>query len=202
MTTALVLCGGGSLGAIQVGMLQELLESGLAPGLIVGVSAGALNGAFLAAGANAATAQRMATLWSRVRTREILGLSWRSVLGLAGLRDHIADSRGLRALLERELGALRFEQLPIPLHMVCADLVTGEAVVLSRGSLVEATLASSAIPGVFAPVRVDGRELVDGAVAAETPVAVAARLGATRAWLDSGGLDQAVFPDGLRDHRH
>ncbi len=281
MTTALVLCGGGSLGAIQVGMLQALVEFGLAPDLIVGVSAGALNGAFLAAGADAATTQRMAGLWRRARTREILGLSWRSALGLAGLRDHIGDSRGLRALLERELGGLLIEQLAIPLYVVCADFATGEAVVLARGSLVEATLASSAIPGVFAAVRIDGRDLVDGAIASETPIAVAARLGAsrvivlpcgfacvgtavprhalgramhavtllgarqlrldyerhaaqlelrivpplcplnqsasdysqgaalidralaaTRAWLDSGGLDQAVFPGGLQEHRH
>lgn len=180
MTTALVLTGGGSLGAVQVGMLSELLSSGVAPDLIVGVSAGALNGAFLAEDPGLDTLNRMVALWSRVTTREILGLSWRSVLALMGLRDHIANSQGLHTLLARELRSQDFGQLQIPLHVISADLTTGEAVILSAGSLSEAVLASTAIPGVFAPVSRDGRLLVDGAVAAETPIAVAVRLGATR----------------------
>lgn len=180
MTTALVLTGGGSLGAVQVGMLRELLQAGIRPDLIVGVSAGALNGAFLAEDPAIATIDRMVALWSKVTTREILGLSWRSMLGLIGLRDHIADSRGLSALLARELHSVDFGQLSIPLHVICADLATGESTVLSSGPIREAVLASTAIPGVFPPVLRDGRWLVDGAVASETPISVAIRLGATR----------------------
>lgn len=198
MKTALVLTGGGSLGAVQVGMLRELRSSGVEPDLIVGVSAGALNGAFLAEDPGAGTLDRMVELWSRVTTREILGLSWRSLLAIVGMRDHIADSRGLRALLARELRSQEFAQLQIPLHVISADLTTGESVVLSDGSLPEAILASTAIPGVFAPVFRDGRSLVDGAVAAETPISVAIRLGADRLFVLPCGFSCA----GTRVSRH
>src|SRR5271155_4598965 len=101
--TAFVLSGGGSLGAVQVGMLAELLEAGESPDLIVGGSAGALNGAFLAYDPTAEMVARMAALWAGVTSREVLGLSWRSLLGLLGYRDHVASPKGLRALLKREL---------------------------------------------------------------------------------------------------
>jgi NTE family protein len=178
--TALVLAGGGSLGAVQAGMLRELVADGVRPDLVIGVSAGALNGAFFASDPTLANVDRMLDLWCRVTTREILGLSWRSLLGLVGLADHLADARGLRALLQRELRHARFDQLQLPLHAVCADLESGDGVVLSEGSLVDAVLASTAIPGVFPAVQVGGRALVDGAVAQETPIAVAMRLGVAR----------------------
>lgn len=178
--TAFVFAGGGSLGAAQVGMLEALLAAGERPDLVVGVSAGAINAAFFAAEPNRATVERMAHLWTSFTTRRALGLSWRSLLGLAGLRDHVASPAGLRGLLEGELGYRALEAARVPLHIVCADLVTGDEVVLSQGAVVEAVLASAAIPGVFPPVAVGGRVLVDGAIAANTPIATAVRLGATR----------------------
>lgn len=178
--TAFVLAGGGSLGAVQVGMLAELMSAGVRPDMIVGVSAGALNGAFLAFDPSVQTVERMARLWSAMTTRAVLGLSWRSVLGVMGLRDHIASPQGLRSLLQRELGYRLFSEAAIPLHVVCAELVTGREVVISQGHVAEAVLASTAIPGVFPPVNHEGRMLVDGAVAGCSPIAVAAALGATR----------------------
>lgn len=178
--TAWVLSGGGSLGAVQVGMLAELIAEGVRPDFIVGVSAGALNGAFLAHDPCADTVARMATLWSEITTREVLGLSWRSMLGMLGLRDHVASTRGLRSLLLRELPYRSFNESAIPLHLVCTDLTTGEEVVLSEGEVIEAVLASTAIPGVFPSVLYQGRYLVDGAVSANTPISVAVQLGATR----------------------
>lgn len=178
--TAFVLAGGGSLGAVQVGMLAELIGAGVRPDVIVGVSAGALNGAFLAFDPGLKMVEQMAALWSRMTTKEVLGLSWRSLLGLLGLRDHIASPEGLRSLLERELPYRTFAETAVPLHVVCAELVTGEAVVISSGNMAEAIIASTAIPGVFPPVEREGRYLVDGAVAASTPISVAAALGATR----------------------
>jgi NTE family protein len=178
--TALVLAGGGSLGAIQVGMLAELAASGVRPDMVIGVSAGAINGAFYAHTPDSTMIERLSALWSGVSTREALGLSWRSLLGLLGLRDHIASSDGVRSLLERHLPYRSFDQTRIPLHIVCAELVTGEEVVLSQGPVIEAVLASTAIPGVFPPVSVQGRALIDGVVAAGTPIATARRLGAAR----------------------
>ena len=178
--TAWVLSGGGSLGAVQVGMLAELIAEGLRPDFIVGVSAGALNGAFLAHNPCADTVTRMATLWSEITTREVLGLSWRSMLGMLGLSDHVASAQGLRNLLLRELPYRLFSESSIPLHLVCTDLITGEEVVISEGEVIEAVIASTAIPGVFPSVLHRGRQLVDGAVSASTPISVAVRLGATR----------------------
>ncbi|HXY75276.1 MAG TPA: patatin-like phospholipase family protein [Steroidobacteraceae bacterium] len=178
--TALVLSGGGSLGAIQVGMLAELAAAGVRPDFVVGVSAGAINGAFFAHAPDGTMVEKLTELWCQVTTREALGLSWRSLLGLLGLSDHLANPSGVRALLERNLPYRRFEETAVPLHIVCADLVTGAEVVLSRGDVIEAVLASAAIPGVFPPVKVEGRTLVDGVVAAGTPIATAGRLGASR----------------------
>jgi NTE family protein len=179
-STAFVLAGGGSLGAVQAGMLLELMANGLRPDLIVGVSAGALNGAFLAHDPGPAAAEHSASLWRQITTREALGLSWRSMLGIVGLRNHVADCRGLRGLLERELPYRRFDAARVPLHIVAADEATGEEVLLSEGDVHAAVLASTAIPGVFAPVTIGGRRLVDGAVATGAPIATAARLGARR----------------------
>ena len=178
--TAFVLAGGGSLGAAQVGMLAQLCVAGERPDLIVGVSAGAINAAFFARDPSSSTVERMAALWGAMTTRGALGLSWRSALGVLGLAGHVASPAGLRRLLLSELGYQSFDDVAVPLHIVCAESLTGQEVTLSGGGVVEAVLASSAIPGVFPAVEIDGRELVDGAIAANTPIATAVRLGATR----------------------
>jgi NTE family protein len=180
MTTAFVLAGGGSLGAVQAGMLIELVAQGMRPDLIVGVSAGAINGAFLASDPSPETTDRIASIWTRLTTRRALGLGWRSALGVLGWRDHLASPDGLRQILDVELPAKEFRDLAVPLHVVCADRITGSEVVLSEGPLAGAILASAAIPGVFPAVQVGERWLVDGGVAANTPIATAVRLGADR----------------------
>jgi NTE family protein len=177
---AFVLAGGGSLGAVQVGMLAELIANGLRPDLIVGVSAGALNGAFLAFDPTMAMVERMVALWTGVRTRDVLGLSLGSLLALIGLRSHFAHARGVRRLLERELPYRQIEATAVPLHVVAAEQRTGEEVLISRGDVIEAVLASTAIPGVFPAVALAGQSLVDGVVATGTPIATAVRLGAQR----------------------
>ena len=161
-------------------MLAELVAAGVRPDLIVGVSAGALNGAFLAFDPRLEMIERMMALWSRIRTRDVLGLSWGTLLGLVGLRDYLAHARGLRRLLEQELPYREFHGTRIPLHIVTADHHSGAEVVLAEGDVIEAVLASTAIPGVFPPVVIGGRTLVDGVVATGTPIATAVRLGATR----------------------
>lgn len=104
-----------------------------------------------------------------------------SLLRLAGLgHDGILDAKGLERILGRHLSLPRLEDAEIECAVVVSDLHSGELVLLDRGPTIPAVLASSAIPGVFPPVEIDGRRLIDGGIAANTPVAVAHRLGAER----------------------
>jgi NTE family protein len=107
-------------------------------------------------------------------------LGLRDLLRIAWRRDHMVDPGGLRRLLEKHLGYPRIEDAAVPLHVVATDRLLGSEVLLSRGPVVDAVLASTAIPGVFPPVTIDGRELIDGGVANNTPISTALRLGAQR----------------------
>lgn len=178
--TAFVLAGGGSLGAVEVGMLQALLDWGESPAFLVGASAGAINAAYFAADPTPARASALAHVWCTLRRRDLFPLNLRSMLGLLRRRDHLVDSGGLRRLLERHLGYQRLEDAAMPIHVVATDMLTGHEVLLSTGAVIDAVLASSAIPGVFPPVPIGGRLLVDGGVANNTPISTAVSLGATR----------------------
>jgi len=179
-TTAFVLAGGGSLGAIEVGMMRELLAWGETPSFVVGASAGAINGAYFAAAPTLAGVSKLEAIWLGLKRQDLFPLDLRSLLGLLARRAHLVDSKGLRRLLERHLPYVQLEDAAIPIHIVASDMVTGEEVLLSSGSTVDAVLASAAIPGVFPPVSLNGRLLVDGGVANNTPISTAKRLGATR----------------------
>lgn len=183
--TAFVLSGGGNLGAVQVGMLLALLEAGIVPDLVVGTSIGALNGAFLAGHADVAGMARLADLWESVHRQDVFPMHAASLTrGLLGHQPYLFDSFGLRGLLARaELGFSRLEEAPISLAVVATDLHTGDAVVLKEGDAIHALLASSAIPGVFPPMQLDGRTLVDGGVAANTPIAEAEEWEPTRVYV-------------------
>jgi NTE family protein len=178
--TAFVLAGGGSFGAVQVGMLRELVADCVAPDLVVGSSAGAINGAYFAGAPNAEGVARLEEIWRGLRRREIFPLTWRSMLGLVVRRNSLVDPGGLRGLLERHLQYGELEKAVVPLHVVATDLLHGATVRLSRGPAVEAVLASCAIPAAFPPVQIGERYLVDGAVASNTPIGVAVELGAKR----------------------
>ena len=177
---AFVLSGGAGLGAIQVGMLRVLYERDIAPDLIVATSAGAINGAFIATRAQTVeTADELATIWRHVRRGQVFPLNPLSgLLGFVGTRAHLVPDSGLRRLVGDHVGRERLEELPIPLHVVAVDVVTGDEVLLSTGPLLEAVIASSAIPGVMPPVPWEDRELMDGSVANNTPISHAIDLGA------------------------
>jgi NTE family protein len=183
--TAFVLAGGAALGAMQAGMVHALYERGIAPDLLIGTSAGALNAAFLASRpATVATAQELAAVWRGLRRSDILPLRPATLIsGLAGRHDHLIPGRALRRLAERHLQLERLEQAPIPLHLVAFDLLTGTEVRLSDGPLADAVLAAAAIPGVLPPVPWRGRLLVDGGIADNTPVSHAVALGARRIYV-------------------
>lgn len=180
-TTAFVLAGGGSLGAVEVGMLQALVEAGVTPDLVVGASVGAINGVHFAAAPNASGIAALADIWRQIGQGDIFPVSViRSIRALLGSGTSLVSPEGLRRLLENHLPCDALENTAIPVHVVASDFISGEEVVLSRGPAVEAILASSAIPAIFPPVRHGDTYLVDGGVANNTPVTVAVRLGARR----------------------
>ncbi|RKP46440.1 patatin-like phospholipase family protein [Trinickia fusca] len=179
--TAFVFAGGGSLGAIEVGMLRELLERGERPGCVVGASAGAINAAYFAGRPDGDGVAMLEALWCKIRRQDIMPLSMLGLLAtILRSRPHLVEANALRRLLETHLSYERIEQATLPLHIVATDVLAGDEVVLAAGPVVNAVLASAAIPGVFPPVRIDGVDLVDGGVANNTPISVAVALGATR----------------------
>jgi NTE family protein len=177
--TAFVLAGGGSLGATQVGMLRALAESGVDADFVVGTSVGAINAAYFAGDPTPDGTVRPEALWRGLKRSDILPLGWRGFLGLLLGRSHLVPSDGLRRLLDSHLPYRNLEDAE-PVHVVATDVFSGEAVVLSRGPVTQAVLASSAIPAAFAPVEIDGRLLCDGAIASNTPVRAAVACGARR----------------------
>jgi NTE family protein len=185
MTTAFVLSGGGSLGAVQVGMLQALGDRGVTPDLLVGTSAGALNAVFVAAhGMSATSLDRLAATWASLRRDDVFPLrAPQMMLALAGARDALCADTGLEHLVRRHIGFARLEDAPIPVHLVTTDLLSGEEVLLSEGDAVGAVLASSAIPAVLPPVRRNGRTLVDGGLADNAAISQAVALGADRIYV-------------------
>ncbi len=200
MTVAFVLAGGGSLAAVQVGMMQALGERGVRPDLLVGTSAGALNAAYVAGhGTGAAALDGLAELWVGLRRRAVFPLSpLRSLLAAVGAQDSLCSPAPLAQLLAAHLPYHRLERAGIPVHVVTTDLLTGQAVLLSDGNAVSALLASCAIPGVYPGVRRDGRLLCDGALADESAVLQAAGLGADRVYVLAGGTACALD----REPRH
>jgi NTE family protein len=181
---AFVLSGGCSLGAVQVGMLQALMESGIVPDLLVGTSVGAINAAWMAGRPSHEGALQLGEVWCGLRRQDIFPLSpWVGARGLLGRANHLVPNTGLRSVLERHLPYERLEDAEIPIHVITTELKTGRAAVLSSGPAIPVLLASSAIPGVFPPVTIGRRELVDGGVANHTPVATAIELGATRIYV-------------------
>ncbi len=182
---AFVLSGGASLGAIQVGMLRALYERGIVPDVIVGTSAGALNGAFIASRPQTvATADALAAVWRTLRRGQVFPVNpLAGLLGFMGARDHLVPASGLRRLIAGHVERVRLEEMPIPLHVVAVDVLSGEELLLSSGPVLDAVVASASIPAVLAPVAWEDRMLVDGGVANNTPISHAVGLGAQRVYV-------------------
>ncbi|MGH8461538.1 MAG: patatin-like phospholipase family protein [Stenotrophobium sp.] len=191
--TAFVLAGGGSLGAVQVGMLKALARHGVVPDFVVGVSVGAINGVCFAAEPNGDGVARLERIWQRLNRGDVFPFSLiNSVLGLFGKRDYLVSPEPLRSLIESELPRQRLEELDIPCHVIATDMLDGSEVVLSSGPAATALMASAAIPAVFPGVLVDGRRLMDGGVACNTPISAAVALGATRVIVLPTGMSCAL----------
>lgn len=182
---AFVLGGGGNRGALQVGALQVLLEASIRPELLVGASAGAVNAAFLAADPTPAGARRLGDIWQQVTKNDVYpGGPLRVAWHLLTHRDSLYPSHNFRAFLEAHAppdGPV-FHQLAVPLYIVAAELRTGHLHLFGENpeeSVLDAVMASVAVPPLYAPWPHRGRLLVDGGVAANLPVGVAVEKGAT-----------------------
>ncbi len=168
-SVGLALGGGAARGFAHIGVLRTLLAQGIVPDVIVGTSIGAVVGGCYAAGHLDEFEE-----WSRkLTTRGVLGYLDIS-LGGSGI---ISGGR-LAGRLEQAIGDRQIEDLPGHFAAIATELGTGHEIWLTRGRLVEALRASYALPGIFTPVRLGGRWLVDGALVNPVPVSAARALGA------------------------
>lgn len=181
---AFVLGGGGILGASEVGMLRALLCSGIVPDLVVGTSVGAVNGAFLASDPTLVAVDRLAEMWVQAAQSGVFSDSVRAraqrVVRLAG---HLHSGKALEELLVHELGTRDIEDLAVRFQCVAAQIETATARWFDRGSVVDAVMASCAVPGLLPPREIAGAHFVDGGLVHSIPVSRALDLGATQVYV-------------------
>jgi NTE family protein len=194
---ALVLGGGGALGALQVGLLKALVRRGFRPELIVGTSAGALNGAFLAFHPDEEGVARLEAIWNDVEFARLFHRNLvRMAFCIASRRSCVYTNEYLREIIVSHAQKDDFAAARVPLFVTATDLTSGQKVVFSRGRVSDALLASTAIPGLFSPVRVGRSLFVDGGVAANLDIATALEAGATRVLAIDPTLPlSSSFPD-------
>jgi NTE family protein len=178
--TAFVFAGGGSFGAIQVGMLHSLAAHGISADMVVGSSVGALNGAFYAGDPTLAGVERLGDVWRGLTRQDVFPMSWRTVLSFLWRRDFLIPHDGIRKLIDDHIPYRNLQDAKVPVHIVTTDIISGDTVVLSEGSTSEAIVASTAIPGAFAPIPYKNYYLADGAISSNTPIQVAVQKGAKR----------------------
>ncbi len=184
-----VLSGGAARGAVEVGMMQTLLEAGIVPDALVGTSVGALNAAYVGWRPDVRRVNELAERWLQLSCRDIFpGGAVRMLTHLAQGHPYICDPGALRHLIEQWLPTRRLEELPTPVRIVTTPLGSAAASYHSSGDLVSLLLASAAVPGVFPPVQLrdaDGRigPHVDGGVADLVPLSAARDLTPTRVFV-------------------
>jgi NTE family protein len=178
--TAFVFAGGGSYGAIQVGMMHSLAARGISADMVVGSSVGALNGAYYAGDPTLKGVLQLETIWRGLTRHDVFPVTWRTLLGFLRRRDFLIPHDGIQKLIDDHLPYRNLQDAELPVHIVATDIVTGDSVVLSEGSAAQAIIASTAIPGAFAPVPYKNFYLADGAISSNTPIKIAIAKGATR----------------------
>jgi NTE family protein len=195
---AFVLSGGGSLGAIQVGALQSLMDAGVRPDVLVGCSVGSLNATFLAMDPRRERLDDLEKLWLSLNRADIFPASRRSIAGHLVRRDtHLYEPHGLRDLVDRLVPASDIADLAVPVHIVTTDLFNGQPVWWTSGDPRQILVASASLPGLFPPVEIGGSLHVDGGVTCPVPVQRAVELGAERIWV----FDVTGGSLGRRDER-
>ncbi len=194
--TAFVLGGGGVLGAAEVGMLQALLERGIRPDLVVGTSVGAINGALVAADPTPSAVDRLRQVWEELAsTRVFAGSVFARVGTLVRTRTHLHPREPLRDLLAAHLPVPAFADLAVPFQCVAASIERAAEHWFTDGPLLDAVLASCAVPGLLPPVAIDGEHYLDGGLVHSIPVGRAVALGAATVYvLHVGRVDRPLTP--------
>ena len=183
-----VLSGGANLGSIQAGMLEALLDAGITPGVLVGTSIGAANAAFIAGDPTPDGARALSDIWRTVRARDVFPLSLLR-LGRGLFREgSVFSPQPLRRFLERRLPYRAFEDARVPLRITATRFENGEAVVFDSGPVIEAIMASTALPVVFPPHAIDGRHYLDGGLSDQVPLTPAIEAGADTIYVLSVGF--------------
>src|SRR4051812_6076779 len=188
MTTAFVLGGGGQLGAHEAGMLRALLERGVVPDMVVGTSVGAINGAAIATSPTVEMARRLGETWSTIENSDVFAGSMLGRLAtLARTRTHLHESGALRATLTEVLEIALIEDLPVRFQCVAASIEAAAEHWFSSGPLVEAVMASSAVPGLLPAGGIDGADFLDGGDLDTDPAAPGRWLGGPAGFLNRSG---------------
>lgn len=196
MKTAYVLGGGGVLGAVEVGMLHALLERDLTPDLVLGTSVGALNGAMVARQPDLGVVDRLLELWGMAGEagKEVYGdKPLRSVRRAVSSGTHLYSAEPLRQRLEDELGDLTFEELPVPFEVCAASIERAAEHWFTTGRVVDAVVASAAVPGLLPPAKVGEEHFLDGGIVNSIPLGRAVARGADRVFvLQVGRIDRPL----------
>jgi NTE family protein len=165
----LVLGGGAARGFAHIGVIQVLEEAGIRPSLVVGTSAGSVVAAFYASGRTGAQLQQLAE-----SMEEATFTDWTLPIFSRGMLRGDALARYISTQVDGRL----IESMPLPLGIVATDLNSGQGVLFQRGDTATAVRASSAVPALFQPVKIAGREYVDGGLVSPVPVRYARQMGA------------------------
>ncbi|WP_296469626.1 patatin-like phospholipase family protein [Rhodoferax sp.] len=165
----LALGGGAARGFAHVGVIQVLEENGIRPTLVTGTSAGSLVAAIYASGKTGAQLQRVAETMEEAAIAD-----WTLPIFSRGM----LRGEALARYVNTQVGSRRIEDMPLPLGIIATDLNTGKDVIFQRGDTGTAVRASSAVPAVFQPVKISGREYVDGGLVSPVPVGAARKMGA------------------------
>ena len=179
--TGFVLAGGGSRGAAQIGMLSALVDRGITADAVYGSSVGAVNAAGFVADPTAEGVARLADVWRSLTSEDVfphgrVPAPWRFLQQ----RESVHPSDGLRRIVEQGGGIQNFEEARIRFEVVATSLADGRPKWFSAGPAVDPILASSALPALLPPVRIDGQVFIDGGVVDNVPISRAMEQGCNR----------------------
>lgn len=191
----LVLSGGGLHGALQAGMLAELVETGWRPDVVVGVSVGALNGVWVASNWDTSGAEELVRLWDNMKSRPVFHSNrWTQLRNVLRGRSSLQSADTLIQVLDEACPVEYLEQSSIPVQVGAMNASTGSTTWFTSGSAHPRLLASASVPGVVPPVEINGETYVDGGVLANIPVSRGVEIGGAELLVLDVSGDQLAGP--------